>query len=343
MTDNKLLVGVGIVRASATEVARRPVEAVALVLAAMMTALVAPLWGATLSWIGWLEARERITSEGVIGLGSVLAPKRAREQYRDGVWRGLWRVHGVSVAFAVVQAPIILLIMVPAGVAFALFDTLGSLYPHPVAEMVVTYIVPVVIAVACLTIAVGEAVLAYRMLRTMAGPYSLGLLFRVTGAAWRVTLDHLTTLASLGITLALGTVIGGVVVGLLVSLADLLALGDGQTAIEIWLALFLGVLVAAVELESIAGWAEGVPLPKVDESNCWVFTDWLWDWLGSVFGWFAKQGMIAVGTGACLVIGLLTGVAALATKQVFTSWVGLGWFAVTAAVLVTIRLAERKK
>lgn len=343
MTDNKLLVGVRIVRASATEVARRPVEAVALVLAAIMTALVAPLWGATLTWLGWLETRERIGADGVISLGSTLAPQRARDQYRDGVWRGLWRVHGVSVAFAFVQAPVILLIMVPAAVVYVLFSTLGPIYPPGIASTVITFAVPVPVAIACLTIAAGEAVLAYRMLRAVRGPYSVGLMFRITGAAWQTTLGHVATLASLGITLALGVVVAGVVVGLLVFVADLLALGGGQMVITLWLAIFLGVLATAVELEAIASWAEGVTLPKIDETKCWSFTDWLWSWLGSVFGWFAKQGMVAVGTGACLVIGLLTGVVALATQQVFTSWVGLGWFTVTAAVLVTIRLAERKQ
>lgn len=343
MKDSKLMTGVGIVRQATAEVARRPIDAAALVLAALMTIVVAPLWGATLAWLGWLGTRERLPADGVISLGEVLAPRRAREQYRDGVWRGLWRVHGISLAFAVVQVPILLLVLAPAAVAVVLFAPAGPVFAaNETVAMAVMYGVPLPVAIACGAVVAGEAVLAYRLLRSLGGPYSLGLIYRVTGAAWRVTLEHIATLVGLGFTLALGAVVFGAVVGGLAYLAGVLALGAGQLLIMMWLGALLAVVVIAVALESIARWADSVALPTVDRAGSYVFTDWLWSWLGSVFGWFAKQGMIAVGTGACLVVGLLTGIAALATGQVFTSWVGLGWFAVAAAVLVTIRLAERK-
>ena len=57
-----------------------------------------------------------------------------------------------------------------------------------------------------------------------------------------------------------------------------------------------------------------------------------------MFGWFARQGIVAVGIGVCLALGVATGIMALATGMVFSSWVGLGWFAITAAVLVALRI-----
>jgi hypothetical protein len=50
--------------------------------------------------------------------------------------------------------------------------------------------------------------------------------------------------------------------------------------------------------------------------------------------------VVGIGVGACLLIGLATALSAFATGQNFTSWIGLGWFAVTAAVLVFL---ERKR
>ena len=87
MTDNSLRTGLGLVRDAALEVARRPLHFAALVLGALITGVVSPLWGATLTWVGWLAARERMGADGAVALGEVLAPKRAREQYADGVWR----------------------------------------------------------------------------------------------------------------------------------------------------------------------------------------------------------------------------------------------------------------
>ena len=90
--------------------------------------------------------------------------------------------------------------------------------------------------------------------------------------------------------------------------------------------------------ESLVVLAGSVSLTSVPGTKHFSFSEWLWGWLSAVFGWFADQGIVAVGIGVCLVLGVVTGVMALATGVVFTSWVGLGWFAITAAVLVALRI-----
>ena len=87
-------------------VARTPLVHATWLVALGVADLVGVVWGHVFAFIGWLECRKRLRSDGLVAVGEVLVPRLAREQYTAGIWTGLWRVHTLTLAFAVVTETI---------------------------------------------------------------------------------------------------------------------------------------------------------------------------------------------------------------------------------------------
>jgi hypothetical protein len=327
---------------------RRPLGQLALVVAVVAGWLVAPLWGLVPARMGFWAMRARLASDGVARLGEVLAPTRALEMYRDGVWRGLWRAHGVSLAFLLVQLPVALLTLLPAVVALVLFKPIGTAIGAAAGNFtvgtIVTAVVPVLVAAGTLCIIVGQMLLAHRLLGAQGLPYTLGVVYRVSGTSWRAALRGWAHLATLGVVLAiLCTILAALVYGL-VRLGVLIGLGySAADIIVVWVGVLSALMLSCVGLEAVARWSALAEVPEVSAKDAYSFTSWLCAWLGAVFGWLRTQGVLAIGVGLCLVLGLALVVEAIVEKAAYTSYVALGWFAVTAAVVVVLRVTQRDR
>jgi hypothetical protein len=323
-------------RKALSSIAEAPLLTLALILAVPVAMLVAPVWGKSLSWTGWLAARRRMRFDGLIGLGAVLVPQQSRAQYADGVWRGLWRVHSVSVAFGLVQLLPALLALVPAAVASLLFKGTLFLFPHP-AGLILSSGVPLAVALLGLTVVGAQTLLALRLLGETGPRYTLGSIFEAAGAAWRATLRDLQNVLGLGLFFLGAALVAAAIGWVSGALAGLLRLGPGGQGLVVeWTGLALVLALFGLVLEGLAQWAEDAEVKDLGTKTDFSFTKWLVAWLTQVFAWLAARGVLAIGIGACLLMGLLTSLAALLTGQNFSSWVGLGWFTVTALVLVAL-------
>ncbi|MFH1811442.1 MAG: hypothetical protein ABIJ09_22060 [Pseudomonadota bacterium] len=342
MNMNALRTGVRIQREALGEVAGRPLHHLGLVAGAAVTAGVAPLWGQALSTHGWMEARRRMPAEGLVALGQILIPQRARPLYADGVWRGLWRVHGLSLALACVQAPAVALAMLPAFLAYQLLAPAAGMFPDPVVAMAVAQGLPALLGLALVSLVAGQTLLVLRLLGQTHGASSLGQIARTSSEAWRVALQDLPTLATLGLSLVVVGAMGAAFVYANLRLALWLELGAGVQLVTTWAGAITLLLVAALSFEVMARWAERVDVNAPVATHPFSFTTWLTTWLRSVVAWFAARGMVSMGTAVVLAVGGLTALLALLSGQTFTSWVGLGWFAASAAVLVVLHVTGRR-
>ena len=125
MSQGFVLAGKGRAQAAMRSLSSNPERAIILVAGAILTGLCWPIWGILHTWAGWHKCRARMEADGVAALGEVLAPDQALHDYRDGIWRGLFRVHAGSIAFVLLQAPIIAIASVPYAIAQALFAPVG--------------------------------------------------------------------------------------------------------------------------------------------------------------------------------------------------------------------------
>ncbi len=314
-------------------VARAPLAHAAWLVALAVSELVAVVWGSVFAFIGWLECRKRLTADGLIAIGEVLAPRLAREQYAAGVWTGLWRVHTLTLAFVVVQLPTLAFVFAPA--------VLAQLWLGPaanpgwgVAGLIVGQGLPALVALGCAVLAGAELFLAARLLAGAGPTYSVGLVAAVTAAAWRATLTEFGRLMGLAAGLLAAAVGAGVLIGGSVWLASLAKLGGAATWILVGaIGAPAAALFAASVYGALADWSAGAATEKVGGGR-FSLTRWLREWLAAVFGWFADAGVLWVGVGVCLVAG---GFAAFIALRTF-DWVPLGVFAASAAVLVILRL-----
>ncbi len=323
-------------KAALGEVGSNPLHHLALVAAGLVSAVLTPLWGATFVNMGWLDARQRVADEGLVGLGAAFAPQQARAQFGDGVWTGLWRVQTLPIAVAAVGLPATLFALLPAVLVAGLMMPARMSFPG-ISGMVLGTALPAIVLAACLVAITAQMMLMLRLLGRSGPQYSVGLVFRVVGEAWRGTLADLPMLLGLGASVALTMIAGGIFVGISTFLATKLQLGMGGVAlIAQWSGVALAFIVIASALEALAQWAEETALQPVDATGAWRFSSWLREWLLSAVRWFGGRGVMATGVGVSLAMGTVVSALAVMTGEVWTSWVGVAWFAVSAAVLVTL-------
>lgn len=338
MATNQNTLGASLPRlaGAARAIAQEPVTTVAWLLALAVAVVLTPIWGSAFVIMGWLAARSRMRTEGLAGLGEALAPSLARHQFRDGVWRGIWRAQKLGFAFALVQLPTSLLALTPAAIAFGLFAPTQATFGGALG-LLTAYLVPCLVALACLVVILAESLVAYRILAVSGPDYSLGVVFRAVGAAWKATLAQASTLV--GVTFGvLATALGvGIIVGGSGWLADLLELGGGVLIVVQWTGVVGGLFFVGLVLETLADWSDDVNIAAVPTGEHFSFSAWFSGWLQSAVNWFAGKGVVSVGLVLILALGVLTSGVALVTGQNLVSWVGLGWFAVTAAVLVMLQ------
>lgn len=319
--------------AAARQIAEDPITTIAWLAALLIAVVLAPVWGSAFVIMGWLGARLRMRKEGLTGLGDALAPSLARQQYKDGVWRGIWRTQSLGLAFTLVQLPTTLLAFVPAAIVFGLFSTASI--PGEMG-LVIGYVIPGLVALACAVVVLAQNITAYRILAVSGPKYTLGLVFGAVGEAWKLTLSQARLLVGLTAGLLLTAIAGGVLVGLSAKLAEVMQLGMRQLVVITWTGGLVAVFFSGLVLESLASWSDELEIEPIRAQAPFSFSAWLTAWLTWAVKWLSEQGVISVGLVACLVIGVLTSMVALVTGKNFESWFGLGWFAVTAAVLVIL-------
>lgn len=326
---------------SARAVSEDALKRFALLAGIVLASLVAPLWGYVLSLSALSKARRRLQSEGLIGLGELLAPEISRAQYADGVWRGLWRVHGTSLAFWLIQLPTVLLALAPAALTWALLQPLRFVFPGDLGPSIASGATALV-AFFCVLVIAAQTVLALRILSESGQKLSLGYIARICGEAWRATLRDLNTVLGIGLAVVGAIVTAAVVIVASYYLATGLKLSGGIPMVVLWTAAAANLFLLATVLDAIVAWADGTKTTELN-AKTFSFSAWLKAWFGSMYTWFAAKGLATVGLAVCLVAGALTAAVAVLSGRNFESWVGLGWFAVSAAVLVAVSFKRSVK
>lgn len=233
-----------------------PLKAIGLVAGAILAVLVMPLWGGVHPWSGWQKCRERLPTDGLEALGEVLVPDRALEDYKDGIFRGFFRVHASTASFVLLQAPILWVLLVPSDLAEDLFRPVGDAWAFNADLASLFYDgVPALFAFAAVIILAGQSLLALRILGGIRAPHPIGTTFAAVGASWKQTLKDPRPLVSIGILTALIGVAGKIFATLNDRAGEELLL-QGSDAPGIWIMLALTLIVGAVLLESLGRWAE---------------------------------------------------------------------------------------
>jgi hypothetical protein len=324
------------IRETLAELAERPLAPVAWVLVLPIALILSPIWGSGFAMIGWLSARERLRQDGLEGLGAALAPELARKQYERGVFAGIWHTQKLGIAVSLIELPTMLIAFAPAAAAYFLLQPAQMLFA-PTTGLAISYGVPGLLGLAAATVVGAQTFLVYRLLGESGPDYSLGLVFRMVGHSWRLTLRNSTLLVTLAAGLLAVTLVGGAFVGVSVWGARKLELGGGTFVVLTWTAAVAGLAQLSVTLNALASWAMRIEAePIMVSPEHFSFGRWLGTWLKATGEWLRARGVISVGIGACLIIGALTGLVALVSGKNFESWVGLGWFAVTALTLVAV-------
>jgi hypothetical protein len=324
-----------------------PMHAVGLVLASLIACLVSPLWGLLHPWAGWHRCRARLDADGLAALGEVLAPRQALNDYKDGIWRGLFRVHAGSLAFVLLQAPILAIAVVPVGLAVVLFAPVAGAYPTSSAlQALFIQGVPALVALGVFTVVMGQHMLAYRILGSTQKPHRLGTCFHATGASWRAALKSADTLASLGLLTVLVAGAGGAFALLNVKVAEELGILVPET-IGLWIAVALGIMVGALLLEALGEWSEKAQIDFQPAAEPYSFVDWFvnWIWHGiivPVFLWLKGPGLAVVCIGLVVVVGVMVGKSGISGAFDEGAWSGLAWFLSCAGILLFLRHQQQK-
>lgn len=327
-----------------------PLVAVGMVLGLPIALVVAPLWGGVFALIGWIAARRALEEGGIAGLGEVMAPRLARAQFSRQVqaglqpgagvelWRGLWRVQTIGVALLLVELPAVAVAAAPAALVWALSAPLEAMFPGSLGETLRNAPVALVAAASAL-IVLAQVALTLRVLSERGPEYSLGLVYRASAASWRATIADIPVLIGTTGALLLVVLFGGAFVAGTLELAKALELGSGLALVLSWSAGVAGVVVLAVAIESVLSWAARVPPAElvVDTADALSVSAWLAGWLRG-----AREHLVGVGLVACGLVGLAVCVRAFATGEDLRSWVALGWFGVTAMILVALELKRRR-
>jgi len=316
-----------------------PAYALGLLLGAVLAVGMAAIWGCPHTWAGWHRMRARLLDEGYIALGEVLAPSGALHDYRDGIWKGLWRVHGACLGFGILQAPIIGLMLIPWEVTQALFAPVASAYGgHPQMAQFVGAGIPAFFLVGAVAIILAQHLIAFRLLADIQSPYKLGTLFAVTGESWRRTLSHGQTVVSLAILAGLGAGLGYAFATVNVWLGEAAQL-HGPHTLQLWIYFAVVVVFGGLFLEALGALAVEESATMSTPNQPYSFTQWLVAWLSDVFAWLMDRGLTYIGVGAVFVVGISAAKQAFSDGVIFAdgSWGGLGWFVAAAVILLHLR------
>jgi hypothetical protein len=316
-----------------------PAYAVGLVVGAFAAVVMSAVWGGLHTWAGWHRMRARLLDEGFVALGEVLAPDGGLHDYRDGIWRGLWRVHGACLGFAILQAPIIALVLIPWEVTQALFVPVASAYgQHPDMAQFVGMGIPAFFLVSALAIVLAQHLIAFRLLGQIQSPYKLGTLFVVTGESWRRTLNYGQTVVSLAILAGLGAGLGHVFSMVNVWMGEAAHLHFPDT-LGLWVYFAVALVFGALFLEALGALSTEEDATVSTPVEPYSFTSWLTAWLSDVIAWLLDRGLTIIGVAAVFGVGLTVAKDTIMTGAAFDdgSWGGLGWFVAAALILLHMR------
>jgi hypothetical protein len=275
-----------------------PMRAIGLVAATILVAIVSPLWGFIHPMAGWHKCRARLAADGLSSLGEVLVPDQAILDYKDGIWKGLYRVHTSSIGFAVLQLPVMILLLVPVIIAQILFDPVGDSFVRGNRDLAQLFTdgVPGIVALSSFTIIFGQTMLATRVLGQVPPSHPLGTSYVATSAAWRGALKDPAPLISIGILTSVVGLIGGLFGFINNLIAEELELVGGG-APQLWINILLVIVAGAVLLEALGKWSEECNFGKVEipakpysfMQAFWGRIVWflktIWDLICRVCGW----------------------------------------------------------
>ena len=359
MVLNFALAGRSRIESALDNLRHRPGYALGLVVGAIMAIAVAPAWGALHPWAGWHRMRARLESEGFIALGEVLAPEGALADYKDGIWTGLWRVHGATLGFAILQAPIVFLLLQPWDQAQQLFSPVADAYgKHPEMANLIRDGIPAFFLVSAVSVIFAQQLIAFRMLGGLRGPHKIGTMFKVTGASWRETLGSTQVVISLSILAGLVAAIGIAFGGVNEWLADAAHLRP--SIIGDWIQKAVMLVAGSLFLEAFGRLSSEADCSVDTPAQPYSFTAWLLGWISQVYGWLVSRGLRIIGIGAVFSVGLVTALDSIngfkALEEFFDdgpfeailalqgggafadgSWGGLGWFVAAAMILLHMR------
>ena len=342
-----------------------PMRAVGLVLASILALVVSPLWGLLHPWAGWHACRARLDNDGLAALGEVLVPSQALHDYKDGIWRGLYRVHMGWIAFVVLQLPLLAIAFTPVLLAVLLFAPVAEAYPtNDELQMLFTQGVPGLVALGVLTVVLGQILLACRVLGTSHKPHRTGTCYHATGASWRAALQHADALASLGMLTILVAGALGALAFVNVTLADSLGILQPD-AIGLWIATAAAIVVGALLLETLGEWSDECEVDFHPPAEPYSFVQWLIDWLWhcvivdflwgrlivgllwrtlllSAFQWLSGPGLAVVCVGIVVLVGGFVGKTGTGSAFGDGSWSGLAWFLSCAGILLFLRHQQQK-
>ena len=128
MVLNFALAGRSRIDSAFNRLRHNPGYAVGIVLGSVLALQMSLVWGGLHTWAGWHRMRARLLDDGFVAFGEVLAPAGALHDFRDGIWRGLWRVHGGTIGFIILQMPIVAIIMLPSRARTAVTRTCRPLW-----------------------------------------------------------------------------------------------------------------------------------------------------------------------------------------------------------------------
>lgn len=330
--------GWSITRDGWSRVLSYPASAMLSLFALTMTLILSPIWGLAFGTMGWLDARAHLTEEGPIALGRVLAPAAARAQFRDGIFKGLWRVHKLSAASLGLHLGPATLTLLPAAALYYLMWPAARQVPYPAASFALLF--PAGVAgITALMLVLHALLLSYRHLAEVPS-HRLGTAFAAVGRAWRQALTDRA--AVFGSTLLL--VVTAVAIGALV-FANIWIAGRLEVApgiVQLWASLIGAALFAAVALEVVSQWADTQSLRPPLAEDGFSVSAWFTSWVADLGQWLNQRSTVELGVALCV----LGGAAALALfgmeGQLTESWVALGWFVATTGTLALMWHDRRK-
>ena len=250
------------INAAIKAVIAAPMRAIGLMSATILVFLVFPLWGFLHPMAGWHKCRERMAADGLTSLGEVLVPDQALLDYKDGIWRGLYRVHTSSFGFVLLQMPVIILLLVPVFIAQILFTPVGDAYPADFAQAFQMG-PPGVVALSSFTIIFGQTLLATKVLGMVPPSHPLGTSYVAISASWRGALRDPNALISIGLLTSIVGAIGGGFGFINDTLAGTLELA-GSDAPMTWILVLVAVVASAVLLEALGQWSDECDFGKVE-------------------------------------------------------------------------------
>jgi hypothetical protein len=316
-----------------------PGYALGLVFGSILAIGMSIVWGCLHTWAGWHRMRDRLLDEGFIALGEVLAPVGALHDFRDGIWRGLWRVHGGCIGFCILQLPIIGILLLPWELAKSLFGPVAGAYSgHPQMAQFVGEGIPAFFLVSAISIIIAQHLIAFRLLTRIPSPFKLGTLFVVTGESWRRTLYHGQTVISLAILAGLGAGLGIAFGQVNVWLGESAQLFRPETLSE-WILFAIVVTFGGLFMEAVGALSIEEDDTVSTPLEPYSFTAWLVSWLTLVIDWLMGRGLSIIGVSAVFAVGLMATKQAVSDGVIFAegSWGGLGWFVAVALILLHLR------